>query len=208
MSQKIINAYINYLQEEGKRPQSIPKFCKENKLKEKDFFNEFGSFEAIENQIFMQIFNDIKNQLNSDEVFNGYNSKERVLAFFYSWTEKLLDYRSLILFFESEKQHGPIPHYLKEIKKEITAFLNDIVQIGFDSGEIIRRPFLADYYKDALFIQFIGVHKFWVKDNSKSFEKSDEFIEKSVQFSFDLLGKTAFDSAFDLGKFLFQNINK
>ena len=43
---------------------------------------------------------------------------------------------------------------------------------------------------------------------SKSFEKTDAAIEKSVNLIMELMGKSALDSMFDLGKFLFQNVTK
>jgi hypothetical protein len=50
---------------------------------------------------------------------------------------------------------------------------------------------------------------FWwfyvLKDDSKDFEKTDAAIEKSVQLSFELIGKGVLDVAIDFGKFLFQN---
>jgi hypothetical protein len=44
-----------------------------------------------------------------------------------------------------------------------------------------------------------------MKDHSKAFEKTDEAIERSINLSFDMLGKSPLDSALEFGKFLFQN---
>ena len=41
-------------------------------------------------------------------------------------------------------------------------------------------------------------------DTSASFEKTDVFIEKSVNTSFDVLQVTPLKSVIDLGKFLFK----
>jgi hypothetical protein len=46
--------------------------------------------------------------------------------------------------------------------------------------------------------------KFWLDDNSKGFEKTDIFIEKSVNASFDILDTTPLKSVIDFGKFLFK----
>jgi hypothetical protein len=46
---------------------------------------------------------------------------------------------------------------------------------------------------------------FWVKDPSQQFEQTDVAIEKAVNTSFDLIGKTPLDTIFDFAKFLFQN---
>ena len=46
--------------------------------------------------------------------------------------------------------------------------------------------------------------KFWLEDTSESFEKTDVFIEKSINTSFDLLDTKALKSMLDLGKFIFK----
>ena len=46
---------------------------------------------------------------------------------------------------------------------------------------------------------------FWRDDDSAGFEKTDAFVEKSVNLAFDLIGKGALDSAIDFAKFLYQS---
>ena len=46
--------------------------------------------------------------------------------------------------------------------------------------------------------------KFWLEDTSSSFEKTDIFIEKAVNTSFDLISVQPIKSIIDLGKFLFK----
>jgi DNA-binding transcriptional regulator PaaX len=53
-------------------------------------------------------------------------------------------------------------------------------------------------------IQFGMLLKFWIDDTSSSFEKTDIFIEKSVNASFDLLDIKPLKSLFDLGKFMWK----
>ena len=53
-------------------------------------------------------------------------------------------------------------------------------------------------------LQLLTTIKFWLNDTSSSFEKTDIFIEKSVNASFDLIDTTAIQSVIDLGKFLFK----
>ena len=64
---------------------------------------------------------------------------------------------------------------------------------------------MDDKYADGLWVNFVFIINFWLKDNSKGFEKTDEAIERSVNLAFDLMGKSALDAALDFGKFLFQN---
>jgi hypothetical protein len=46
--------------------------------------------------------------------------------------------------------------------------------------------------------------KFWLDDVSPKFEKTDIYIEKSVNLSFELMDTAPIDSLIDLGKFIFK----
>jgi hypothetical protein len=43
-----------------------------------------------------------------------------------------------------------------------------------------------------------------MKDESKEFEKTDVYIEKSLRASFDLIEKNPFESLIDFGKFIYK----
>ena len=50
--------------------------------------------------------------------------------------------------------------------------------------------------------QFMLILNFWVKDHSAQFEKTDQFIKKSIETGFDILTKSPLEGIYDLGKFL------
>ena len=54
-------------------------------------------------------------------------------------------------------------------------------------------------------MQLLYILDFWVKDLSRGFESTDTAIEKSVNTSFDLMGKSVVDSVLDFAKFAYQN---
>jgi len=64
---------------------------------------------------------------------------------------------------------------------------------------------VTDKYKYLLWWQPVSIVKFWVKDKSKDFEDTDALIEKTVNFSFDLMRSNGMDSFFDLAKFHVQH---
>jgi hypothetical protein len=68
-----------------------------------------------------------------------------------------------------------------------------------------KRPYISDKYDEALWIQFLFVVYFWIKDDSPGFEKTDAAIEKAVKLSSELMGEGPVDSFIDLAKFLYQN---
>jgi hypothetical protein len=53
-----------------------------------------------------------------------------------------------------------------------------------------------------MYLLLRSVIDFHVKDTSARYERSDAYVEKSVNLAFDLLRTQAIDSAFDLLRFL------
>ena len=202
---KIVQAYIDYLLEEGHQPSSVYQFAKSIKIKEEEFYDHFSSFEAIESGWMATLFESVTEELANDEVFQAYSAREKYMAFLYAWVEKCRSNRSfLLLLSASSKMPNPLPTGFSSIKKHFRDFADSIVREGLDTQEVKQRPILSDRYADAMFLQFAFVHSFWLKDSSKGFEKTDAAIEKSVHLAFDLMGQSAFDSALEFGKFLFQ----
>ena len=58
--------------------------------------------------------------------------------------------------------------------------------------------------QETYWIQLMLTLKFWLDDTSTSFEKTDIFIEKSINASFDLINISPLRSVVDLGKFLIK----
>ena len=58
--------------------------------------------------------------------------------------------------------------------------------------------------KESAWFQLLLTIKFWLDDTSASFEKTDIYIEKSVNTTFDVLDIAPLRSVIDLGKFLFK----
>lgn len=206
MEQKIIDAYIAHLMETGEQPASVYSFAKTLKMEESEFYKHFASFAAIEKHIIINLFGQTVNQLESDEVFQSYGAREKLLAFFYAWVEHARNYRSYLTQLHNRKKiHPPVPAYLSEIKDDFKNFVGPIITDGINNAEIAERKFLSDKYVDGLWVQFGFIHQFWLKDDSKDFEKTDAAIEKSLQLAFELISKGILDAAIDFGKFMFQN---
>ena len=100
--------------------------------------------------------------------------------------------------------HGK-PEPLREASKIFDGFAEQIINEGLESGELADRKFFSKRYKDALWVQYGFILKFWEKDMSPGFEKTDEAIERGVQVTFDLFQQSALDNLFDYGKFLARN---
>jgi len=205
-AEEIQNAYIDYVLTKGTKPASVYVFAKENNITEEDFYNLYSSFEGIEDSVWTELCKRALTEVQNQEIWEQYSSREKTLAFFYALIELLKSKRSFVLY--SLKQSQQIigtPSILKGVKILFEAFAAGLVEQGVESGELANRRFLTSKYKDALWIQFGVILNFWVKDNSPGFEKTDEAIEKGINVTFDLFGKSPLDSLFDYGKFMMNN---
>jgi hypothetical protein len=96
---------------------------------------------------------------------------------------------------------------LKKLKGLRYEFLNFIDQLDIEVMKIKNKQ--LEQIKDNVvhetyWIQLMLTLKFWIDDSSKSFEKTDIFIEKSINASFDLINISPLKSFVDFGKFLIK----
>ncbi len=205
-AQKIKDAYIEYILENGTKPASIFKFVKELKVKEELFYDHFNSFESVEKEIWSDMFERTIQAITSEEVYGEYSVREKMLAFFYTWIENLKSNRSFILQSVPKRMRPEItPYYLEHVRYGFKDWVADLLLEAKETEEVTTRPIISDRYDDAIWLQFLFILGFWVKDDSKAFEKTDAAIEKSVNLAFDLMGRGPLDAMVDFGKFLFQN---
>lgn len=204
--EKIQNAYIDYILTEGKQPISVFSFAKKNKMAEEEFYKYYGSFDAIEADVWTEFFVKTIAEVKEQEVWQQYSAREKALSFYYSFFELLKSRRSFVSHSVSQFKKGMrTPVQLKEGKLAFEEFGIAIIQEGLETGELADRKFISDRYKDALWAQVAFLLNFWIKDYSAGFEKTDEAIEKGVNVTFDLFQRTPIDNLFDYGKFLAQN---
>jgi hypothetical protein len=206
--ESIQTAYIDYVLTNGHEPASVYLFAKQNEMTEDEFYRYFGSFDAVEQNIWADFAKKTVPEIKTQEVWPQYSSREKALSFFYSFFELLKGSRSFAIY--SLKKHQTMvstPRVLEPLRTILENFADDILKQGLDSGELVERKFFSKRYKDALWVQFGFVLKFWISDNSTGFEKTDEAIEKGVNVTFDLFQRSPLDNLIDYGKFLVKNGN-
>ncbi len=208
--EKIRQGYIDFLLENGNPPASIHAFCKKIKIKEADFYENHSSFQQIEIEIWKAIFVEARDTAESEEVYENYSVREKLLAFFYTLIEILKQNRSYILMsYEGFEKPIFIKRNLQltDFKASFYDFINELLMEARETREVEPRsiPQLMQHYPDLFWTKMLFILDFWINDNSKLFEKTDTLIEKSVNTVFDLLARSPLDSLFDLGKFIFQN---
>lgn len=204
-SDKIVELYMNTVLLNG-TPKSVYSFALENKFDETEFYSFFSSFEALEKQIFAIFCLKTNELLIKNQEYQSYDSKSKLLSFYYTFFEILTANRSYV--FNQLKQNKNKLQSLKllsHLKKEFTDFINreifiDSVDLKNEKINKIRDKGVAE----ASWLQLLFTLQFWLEDESPSFEKTDIFIEKSVKASFDLKDITPVQSVFDFAKFLWK----
>jgi len=204
-SEKIIELYMDYVLQHSENPKSIYIFAKENNFEENDFYQHYTSFENIEKSIFTEFFNHTLTVLAKSDEYETFDSRNKLLSFYYTFFEILTANRSYIVY--ALKQEKAFLKKIKSLSGLRIEFRKYISNLGIEKLEL-KQEQLEKLQEKALsesaWGQLVFTLKFWLEDESKSFEKTDLFIEKSVNASFDVINITPLKSVIDLGKFLFK----
>jgi AcrR family transcriptional regulator len=205
-AQQIKTGYIDYVLSNDEKPKSVYSFAKKLKISEADFYNHYASFDSIEKGIWTEFTIETITALQEQEVWGAYTSRDKILAFFYAYVEVLKKQRSFVIYTMKQKSNSfSPPDAISNMRPVFEQFAEDIINEGLESGELAERKFLSKRYKDALWIQFTFIVKFWVNDDSDGFEKTDEAIEKGINVTFDLFQRSPIDNLLEYGKFLTRN---
>ncbi|MCX8530780.1 TetR/AcrR family transcriptional regulator [Chryseobacterium luquanense] len=203
---KIFELYGDYILNHGERPKNIYRFAKDNEFEEKDFYDYFSSFEQIEKSMLVNLFEksvELASKVSSsDEI----TSKEKLLNVYFIFFENMTMNRSLVLMIlGNDKLHSAkILNQLKETHRQF------IKTLEFNDWEIIQKAkddvknFHEKAREEALWIHLVSAIEFWEKDTSPAFEKTDIFIEKTIDTGFELMDNEPLRKVVDLGKFLFK----
>lgn len=200
--EQILNAYQDHLLEHGQPPVSVYRFCKDLEITEKAFFELFPSFHVVEAVIWESMLDRVIASVETGTEWQEFSAKQRLLAFLFAFIEASLEKRSLMLLRFSEIGVFSRPPFLRRFAARYHQFAKSIVETGVENGEIAERGRVSDLYPSGLYTLFRGVIDFHLEDDSDQFQRTDAFIEKSVNVAFDCIRTQVLDSAFDLAKFL------
>ncbi len=91
----LIKWYMDYYLEHGEAPKSVYQFAKVNNFEEKDFYQFFGSFEAIDNHVFKAFFDQTIDLLDKSEEYASFDARNKLLSFYFTYFELLTANRVL-----------------------------------------------------------------------------------------------------------------
>ena len=204
--EKIFELYGDYLLNHGEKPRNVYLFAKENNFEEKEFYHYFSGFEQIESEILNHLFTkslELASEVNSS---NKLTTKEKLLNVYYIFFENMTMNRSLVLSILGSNKIQNIKT-LQNLRETHKQFVNTL---DFNEWEMIEkakediRKFNEKSRQEALWLHLVSAIDFWKKDTSPDFEKTDIFIEKTVDTGFELMDNEPLRKVFDLGKFLWK----
>ncbi|MFD2585320.1 TetR family transcriptional regulator C-terminal domain-containing protein [Croceitalea marina] len=202
---KIIAFYMDYVLEHEMHPKSVYKFCKENKIKEDEFYGFFGSFEALQKGIWNKFHSNTIDLLNKNKEYGSFSNKDKMLTYFYTFFELLTLNRSYVLFsLDGKRQLLDKMGELKELRSHLKGFATELIEEGNADKTLKITKQSPRIFSEGAWVQFLFLLKFWIDDSSAGFEKTDLAIEKSVTTIFDLFDNTPLESIIDFGKFLYK----
>ncbi len=201
---EILKAYSNFVLGKNRRPESVYSFTKSVEIEENEFYNHFSVFEELEQEILNSFVQNAVDLTTKEQKKDSEGPKESLLTFYFTLTEVLKANRSLVKFI-LPLEKGELMRFrsLKLGKRTFLKFVDslqvDAMALSFIPNEKFRDKAIAS----GAWLQFCSIVLYWLKDDSKGFEKTDLFIEKSLRLSFDLTESRAVESFIDLGKFMF-----
>jgi hypothetical protein len=201
----VLSFYMDYILEHNEQPKSVYSFSKANKFEEPKFYEFFGSFEAIEKQVFKAFFDNTMAILEKSEEFQSFDARNKLLSFYFTFFENLTANRSYVTYaLKQDKNSLKNSILLSELKKSFFRFIKDLDIETIDIKQEQLEKIQDRALQESAWLQLMLTIKFWMDDISSSFEKTDIFIEKSVNTSFDVLNIAPLKSIIDFGKFIFK----
>ena len=203
----LISWYMEFVLENNHNPKSVFSFAKENNFEESDFYKFYGTFEGIEQSIFSEIFNNTIKVLAKSEEYPNYDARNKLLSFYFTFFEILTANRSYVVY--ALKGNEDVTKLrslklLKDLKQDFKTFSNNIGIEKIDLQQEQLGKIQDKTMQESSWIQLILTMKFWLDDTSPSFDKTDIFIEKSINSRFDLLDIKPLKSLLDFGKFILK----
>lgn len=201
----IVSIYMEEVLEKGQKPKSVYHFAKENNFTEAEFYAFFGTLEGLEKEIFRLFFANTIDLLNQNTEYLAYDMKNKMLSFYFTFFEILTANRSYVL--QSLKfDRNPLKNLvqLTTLRNSFKEYVSEILTDDYRLEQEKLQKFQEKGIQESAWLQLMLTIKFWVDDDSAAFEKTDIFIEKSVNASFELMNVTPLNHLIDLGKFLFK----
>ena len=199
----ILTAYMQHILEHGKRPKNVFLFAKELKISEQEFYQYYANFEILEQEVFTTFFTNTLELLHKNKDYEAFDAKNKLLSFYFTIFEIMNRNRSYIIH-ELGKEKMESMKTIAPLRKHFKDFIDDLEIDSVDFVQENLNRIKAKSLSEIAWAQLLFTIKFWKEDTSPGFEKTDVFIEKSINTTVDLVASKPFEGLIDLGKFLFK----
>ena len=198
----IAKKYTEFELLEGRMPHSVFEISKYAGIQEKTFYKYFNNLEATRKYILENLINKTLERLDEDEEYTNFSSNEKALALLFTLFEEFMNQRSYLIFkYSSIKDVRHLAGDWDGFFRQFNARMEQIIQEGKQTEEIVSRPLVGDYYAKSFKLVFLYAFRVWINDSSEKFQTTDAAIEKSVNLAFEFLGHSPLESILDFGKF-------
>lgn len=202
---KIVSLYMNYVLEHNEKPKTVFHFSKQNAISETEFYNFFGTLESVEKEIFKMFYENTIQLIEKDKEYDSYDMRSKVLSFNFTFFELLTANRSYVLFaLKEEKNQLKSLMQLSSLRSHYKEFVSGIISEDLLIKQEQIQNIQEKAIQESFWVQLLLTMKFWLDDTSPALEKTDIYIEKSINTAFELMNVAPLDSLIDFGKFLFK----
>ena len=196
---------MDYVVENHSKPEFIEEFSERHHFKDTLFYTHFASFKDLEKTIYNTLFENSIVILKQSPEYHSFSKKDKLLSLYYTLFENLSLNRAYIEItlkgFENQLKALSI---FSKFKRSFIAFVDELdletFNFNVNSIESIQKKTI----KESAWIQLLFTIKFWLDDTSEAFEKTDIFIEKSLNTGFELIDTKSLHNIIDLAKFLYK----
>ncbi|WP_224489183.1 TetR family transcriptional regulator C-terminal domain-containing protein [Robertkochia flava] len=201
----ILNHYMTWILENNRKPESVYHFCKELGITEPEFYKHYASISALDRGVWNGFYDHAMSMLEKDHSFQEYGNREKLLSFYYTFMELLNLNRSYVLYVTREGGASLKElEQLQGLRKRVKDFAKELIEQANEDKKLRLNKRSPELFSEGAWVQLLVIIRFWIADESPGFEKTDVFIEKSVNTVFDLFESTPIEKVLDLGKFLWQ----
>lgn len=202
---EIITFYMDYVVEHKSKPDSVEDFAQIHQFDDVTFYEHFPSFKDVEKSIYNVLFENSLVILKQTPEYQNFSKKDKLLSLYYTFFENLALNQEYI-----KQSLNGLENQLKALsvfsllRHSFTDFIDELnletLNLNVDSIESIQKKTI----RESAWIQLLFTMKFWLDDTSEAFEKTDIFIEKSINTSMELLDTKSLQNIIDFAKFLYK----
>lgn len=202
---EILTLYMDYVVEYHDKPESVASFSETHHFEEELFYSHFTSFKDLEKHIYLLLFDNSVAILKQTPEYISFAKKDKLLSLYYTFFENLsLNQEFIKINLKGFENQLKALSVFSKFKRSFSEFMDKLdletLNLNVDTIENIQKKTI----KESAWVQLLFTMKFWLDDTSEAFEKTDIFIEKSLNTSFELLNTKSLNNIIDLAKFLYK----